>query len=269
MQPELTTVQQLLETDPIWAAYALADLQPDFAPVCAWYTGDVERHANGNRADHAVALVFTGLEIPTLFLSGSAAAAANAVTQIPALPEQVYVTVRKEHVPVVDRYWDFSRDTRPMWRLALPAAVALPPCDVPGLVRLTAADSGRLRALYHHGGPFTPDAFSPYQVDNGVFWGIEGEGDALSAAGGTHIVNWDLGVGAIGNMYTRPDSRGRGYAGAILAAIVNTLRAGGVNNIVLNVDQRNETARRIYEQYGFQIHCPYVEGIGVMRELRG
>ncbi|MCB0162454.1 MAG: GNAT family N-acetyltransferase, partial [Caldilineaceae bacterium] len=89
---------------------------------------------------------------------------------------------------------------------------------------------------------------------------------ALLAAGGTHIVNWELGVGAIGNMYTRPDSRGRGYAGVVLAAIVNTLRAGGVDNIVLNVDQRNEPARRIYEKYGFRIHCPYVEGIGVRRD---
>ena len=258
-QTDMAAVQQLLECDPVWTAYALADLQPEFAPVCAWTIGT-------DKADRAVALVFTGLEIPTLFLSGPAHAAADAVAQIPALPEQVYITVREEHVPVVDRHWDFSRDTRPMWRLALPAETALPHREVPGLVRLTAADSDRLRALYRHGGPFTPDAFSPYQVDNGVFWGIADDDGALLAAGGTHIVNWELGVGAIGNMYTRPDSRGRGYAGVVLAAIVNTLRAGGVDNIVLNVDQRNEPARRIYEKYGFRIHCPYVEGIGVKRD---
>ena len=258
-QADTAAVQQLLECDPVWAAYALADLQPAFAPVCAWTVGT-------DNVDRAVALVFTGLEMPTLFLSGPANAAADAVAQIPALPEQVYITVREEHVPVVDRHWDFSRDTRPMWRLALPAETALPHREVPGLVRLTAADSDRLRALYRHGGPFTPDAFSPYQVDNGVFWGIADDDGALLAAGGTHIVNWELGVGAIGNMYTRPDSRGRGYAGVVLAAIVNTLRAGGVDNIVLNVDQRNEPARRIYEKYGFGIHCPYVEGIGVKRD---
>jgi ribosomal protein S18 acetylase RimI-like enzyme len=257
----MDTIQRILTIDPIWCAYAIADLQPAFAPYCEWYIGETEKNAHAP----AVALLFTGLEIPTIFLTGPADGAAAALSRMP-LPDQVYITVREEHFPEVSRHYDFSADTRPMWRMFLPPTTALTAVDAPGLTRLTAEDSDRLRRLYAYGGPFTPDAFSPYQVDNGVFFGVaDGAGDLL-AAGGTHIVDWTQGVGTIGNMYTRPNSRGRGYAAAVLAAIVGALRIGGVHNIVLNVDQRNEPARRIYEKYGFRIHCPYVEGIGVRRD---
>ena len=275
-QPDPEVVRRLLATDPIWTAYALADLQPDFAPYCTWSIGEVAHGEVAHRdiaqsevvqsRDATVALIFTGLEIPTLFLSGPAGGVAAAVAQHPALPAQIYITVREEHFPLVDQLWDFSRDTRGMWRLALPQTTTLSTKSVAGLVRLTVDDSDRLRALYRHGGPFTPDAFSPYQVENGVFWGIQNQAGELLAAGGTHIVDWRHGIGAIGNMYTRPDCRGRGYAGAVLASIVNTLRAGQVETIVLNVDQRNEQARRLYEKEGFVLHCPYLEGIGQLRK---
>ena len=77
-----------------------------------------------------------------------------------------------------------------------------------------------MRVLLAHGGPFTPDAFAEYQVKQGVFFGVEDGAGGLAAVGGTHIVDYTSGVAAIGNMYTRPDCRGRGYAGAILGAIV-------------------------------------------------
>ncbi len=256
---DIAAVERILKTEPIWSAYALADLHPDFAPYCTWYVGEKEQ--GRSNVERAVALVFTGLQIPTLFLAGSVAAAEIAVRQM-MLPAEVYITIREHHFPVVQTLWDFTGDTRRMWRLALPATTELVKPQVPGMVRLKSDDSSRLRALYDHGGPFAPDAFSPYQVDNGVFYGIEAADGALLAAGGTHIVNWECGIGAIGNMYTRPDQRGRGHASAILGAIVNALRSGRVDNIVLNVDRRNAGARRIYERHGFVIHCAYYEGVG-------
>ena len=63
-------------------------------------------------------------------------------------------------------------------------------------------------------------------------------------------------------MYTRPDRRGQGLGGTILHSIVSELRAADVTNIVLNVDQRNPDARRLYERHGFRMHCSYVEGVG-------
>jgi ribosomal protein S18 acetylase RimI-like enzyme len=131
--------------------------------------------------------------------------------------------------------------------------------------RLGRADAPDLQTLFAHGGEFTPNAFDPYQLDGGVFYGIFGGPGELLAVGGTHIVDWSSGVAAIGNMYTRSDQRGRGYASVILAAIIAELRDRQVANIVLNVEQRNQGAQRLYARHGFVVYCSFVEGIGVKR----
>ena len=142
-------------------------------------------------------------------------------------------------------------------------------CRLPGLARLGPEAADRIAALYALGGPFTPDAFAPTQVAEGVFYGVAGEDGTLLAVGGTHIVDRTGGVAAIGNMYTHPAARGRGFAGAILAALVQTLRGEGIHTIVLNVDQRNEAGLRLYERHGFTIHCPFVEGKAIrIQEFR-
>ena len=247
-------LQRILSIDATWSAYALADLQPDFAPYCEWYVGQSEQGPG-------VALIFTGLEMPTLFTHGSPAGVMNAVSQID-LPMWVYITIREEHFDYVSTLYDFSRDKRPMWRMTLPVAVEYTLPNNAGLHRLSSGDSDQVRALYAYGGAFSPDAFEPYQVDNGVFYGITNGAGELVASGGTHIVDWQQGIGTIGNMYTRPDARGQGHARTVLRAIVAVLRQGDVTNIVLNVDQRNEAAKQLYEKNGFVIDCPYVEGIG-------
>jgi ribosomal protein S18 acetylase RimI-like enzyme len=118
--------------------------------------------------------------------------------------------------------------------------------------------------LFACGGPFTPDAFAPRQIEAGVFYGLEDAVGELVAVGGTHIVDYGARIAAIGNMYTRPDARRRGAGGSILRAVVKTLQAGGVETIVLNVDQRNDAARRLYEQFGFAVHCPFIEGMATI-----
>ncbi len=255
--PNTTTIRRILSVDPVWSAYALADLQPDFEPYCRWYVSESDGEA-------AVALIFTGLEIPTLFTAGSEERMVEAVAQID-LPETVYITIPDDHFEHVASLYDFAGDRRPMWRMFLPddASVASP--SVPGLRRLTSADGDSLNALYAFGGPFAPDAFEAYQLDNGVFFGVESENGELISAGGTHIVDWAHGIGAIGNMYTHPDQRGNGYAAAVLQGIVLALREGNVGNIVLNVDQRNVGAKHLYEKYGFAVYGSYVEGIGKRR----
>ena len=85
------------------------------------------------------------------------------------------------------------------------------------------------------------------------------------AAGGTHILERQGGIAAIGNIYTRPDQGGKGYGSAVFQAVVATLVAEHFTNIFLNVDQRNERARKLYERYGFAIYCPFIEGVGIKR----
>jgi len=252
----------LLADDPQWSAYALADLQPEMAPYCRWLV-----HRDGTAS--AVVLLFDGLEPPVLFAKGEPAALEAALTGAD-LPPQVYLSVRVEHVPVIARWYE-HHDCRQMWRMAWRGTRGEAQGEdvqdgcLRELRRLTAADVPRVKALYRHGGPFTPDAFAEHQIAQGVFYGIEDGAGGLAAVGGTHIVDYTSGVAAIGNMYTRPDCRGRGNAGAILAAIVAEVRANGATTLVLNVDQRNTGARRLYEQHGFTVHCPYSEGIATAR----
>ena len=262
-------LRAVLNADPVWSAYAIADLQPAYAPYSRWYTG---RSAAGS----GVVLLFTRLTPPALFAAGDIEAVAAAMAAS-AMLDTVYMTLRAEHVPAAERYYDFSADVRPMWRMALVDADARSDghersrryCEgfagEANVVRLTPAHSARIRELIAHGGPFAPDAFEPYQAEDGVFYGVEDAHGELVAVGGTHVADWQAGVAAIGNMYTHPAQRGQGFGGAVLRAILADLAAGGVSNIILNVDQRNGAAKRLYERHGFVVHCPYLEGVGHRR----
>lgn len=250
----LDAVRAILAQDPVWAAYALADLQPAYLPDCRWLLAP----------DHgpALALVYSGLQPPILLTVGEAAALERALSGAD-LPPAIYVSIREEHLPVVARRYDLSGDLRPMLRMRLadPAACLAAHSGV-ALQRLRGDDAERVLRLLQHGGPFTPDYFSPVQMEAGVFFGVSDAAGELCAVGGTHIVDPGSGIGAVGNMYTRPDSRRRGYAAAVLAAIVRELHNGGMHTIVLNVDQRNPGARALYEAHGFVLHTPYLEGKG-------
>ena len=249
--PSTPRIREILRVDPIWSAYALADLREDFLPFCRWTV-----------AGEGLALVFTGLEPPILLTVGKAEDVADALAQA-ELPDEVYLSVQKAHLPAVQAH--FARDGyRVMVRMVLGQEVNLSPVTQP-LTRLVPADVPRAEALIAQGGPFAPDGFAPYQVADGFFFGVDaasadGAG-GLAAMGGTHILNREEGVAAIGNVYTRSDCRGRGYARAITSEIVSQLRAAGLPLIVLNVNSENRIARKLYDSLGFVEHCSFVEGI--------
>lgn len=254
-------IHAILSADPNWSAYALADLQPAFEPYCRWLTAE---SADGP----GVVLVYSGFAPAVLLTVGSAAAVETILQQTPDLPQTVYLSVPEEHFAAVDRFYDNQADHRSMLRMVLPSGVQLTDADASlrrSVRRLTPADADRLSALYAHGGPFTPDAFDPAQLAEGVFFGLADAQGALVAAGGTHVVYRGEGIAAIGNIYTRPDSRGQGHARAVIAAIVSALQADGVHTIVLNVNQHNEKAQALYQKLGFKIHCPFIEGIAEKR----
>lgn len=258
MMSDLVKIRRILYSDPVWAAYAIADLQPQFSRLCTWLVGD-------DGAEEGVALFYRGLTPPVLLTFGSPGAVVAALAQAD-LPPQIYLHIRNEHEAVINRWYDNSGDRRLMYRMALRRAPQSSAPVCPGLTRLHGDDAPRLAALYALGGDFTPDAFDPLQLEDGVFFGVEDAGGDLLAVGGTHIVDWGAGVAAIGNFYTRADQRGQGFAAALLTAIVHDLRARAVDTIVLNVDQRNTVANRLYERHGFVVHCPFIEGIAVRRD---
>lgn len=269
---DLTRVRRFLAADPVWATYALADLQPHLAADCRWLlapTGD------------ALALIYRGLQPPVLLTVGEPAAldqVLSAAAEEGELPETIYASIREEHLPVVSRYFDLQSDLRPMLRMKLadPRALGAGGCKLGAadqeaaeqqIVRLAGAQAADVFRLLQHSGPFTPDAFSPAQMDAGVFFGLYAESELL-AVGGTHVVDYEQRLAAIGNMYTHPAHRRRGYAAAILRAIACELLAREVGQIVLNVDQRNPSAHALYLAHGFVVHVPYFEGKGNRNVVR-
>ena len=60
---------------------------------------------------------------------------------------------------------------------------------------------------------------------------------------------------AIAPVYTPPHLRGRGYAGAATAAVVDRLFAEGNTTVCLYTDLRNPMSNRCYAKIGFRPYC--------------
>ena len=271
------TVRDILSQDPIWAAYAIADLRPELTAYCRWL---VAPDASG------LALLFAGLTPPILLTAGSPEGVATALADAD-LPERVFLSVLPSHLPALESFYPHVVPQE-MLRMVFPSGK---PASAPTQLarRLSQADESRLSDLYQHGGDYAPDAFDRSQLFDDFFYGIEDEDGSLASAGGTHVAyrseipspfngssgppkGQDAlenivshGVAAIGNIYTRPDRRGLGYGKAVTTSITRALREEGYGVIVLNVGQRNLVARFIYEKLGFEVHCHFIEGFASIR----
>jgi predicted GNAT family acetyltransferase len=60
------------------------------------------------------------------------------------------------------------------------------------------------------------------------------------------------GMVRVGSVYTPPDLRRRGYAGAVVATVSRAARAAGTPEIVLFTDLENPTSNSVYHRIGFQ-----------------
>ena len=238
-----------LETDRFYAAYAIGDLEPGMFEQCTW--------AGAEKAGRlaALALLFHGLTPPAFFVMGHAEGL-QAILEDVLHPEQVYLACRAEHLQAVRGYYHWDR-LIPMWRMVLEPQRFRP---IQGeSVRLFPGHSGLLTKLYALGGG---DAFDPTQLETCTFYGVL-INDQLVAVAGTHLVSPTHGVAAVGNVFTHPDHRGRGYGSAATSAVIAELYQRGIRDIILNVGQENRAAIRVYERLGFQCHCPFLEGSAV------
>ncbi len=97
-------------------------------------------------------------------------------------------------------------------------------------------------------------------LEDGVFFGIREGGELVSVAG-THLALPEQGVGAVGNVYTRRDRRGRGLAARATSAVVTELLRMRIPAVALNVSSNNAAAIRVYERLGFVRYCEFREGL--------
>jgi len=169
-----------------------------------------------------------------------------------------YLHVRPEIVPVLAANYRVT-GLKKMWRMLLDRS-CFHPVVGPDVVRLRSADLNCIERLYSDGQSTgeAPDFFFPPMLKDGVFFGVR-EGDELVSVAGTHLAVPQEEVAAVGNVYTRRDRRGRGLAARVSSAVVEELMRMDLR-IVLNVNQQNGAAIRVYERLGFARYCEFIEG---------
>lgn len=238
---DITRIRAALRRDPVWSAYALCDLAPDFFPLTRWFTP-------------GLTLVIHAYGTCILFAMDADSLDEALAHVTPPFHVQVQDDVFRE----VERRVTISHHRR-MWRMRRTKPVADAPD--PRVVQLGPDDVPALRALYADGDTTgeAPDFFMPSTVDDGAYFGIY-EGDELVSAAGTHVLAREEGAAAIGNVYTRRDRRGRGLGRATTHAVAAAL--ADVETLVLNVREDNTPALRLYETLGFERHCLFNEAVG-------
>jgi ribosomal protein S18 acetylase RimI-like enzyme len=243
--------RELLETDRIWSAYALADLEPEEQDRAEWHTGAA-----------AVVLLYRGLEPPVLFIHGDPDEGVRLTQDLGTL--QVVFTLRPESLRALGDRLEVEAQSS-MWRMA--REPGRPAEAVEAEARpLGPEHLGELQALFGEH-PDRPDAFHPRQLERGVFFGIY-QGGRLIGAAGTHILGPGSHIAAIGNVFTDPAFRGRGVARRATSAVVGELLRLGYTTLVMNVNRSNEPALRCYRRLGFTEYCAYSEGVGRLHSTR-
>jgi ribosomal protein S18 acetylase RimI-like enzyme len=251
---EPDTIRPYLNSDRLYAAYALGDLEPALFPHCRWWLA--EANSPDRTGSWALLLHFARLTPHAAVCLGHASGVGRLLAQAP-LPTQVYLVCRPEHLGP-------ARKALVLPSLRLMARMVLEPerfCPAPAgnTVHLTMDALEDLLALFATDGD-AADAFAPYQLEDGCFYGVKVEGQLVSVAG-THLLAPTEKIGAVGNVFTHVSHRGRGYAAACTSAVCTDLLRSGLT-VVLNVHVENTPALHLYQRLGFQEHCRYHEGIG-------
>jgi ribosomal protein S18 acetylase RimI-like enzyme len=246
-----TEILAFLKRNRLYAAYAIGDLEPEMSQHTHWYVAEAAGQAR------SLALHFTAMDPDVLFLMGETPGLAIILGSA-LRPGRVYASAMPEHLSALRSYYRLGQPTRVI-RMALDINAFRP---VSGKVRrLSPAFTRQLERLYSMG---EGDAFSAYQVAQGVFYGVTDK-DRLVATAGTHILSETYGVAAVGNVFTHPEHRRQGLGTLCTNAVVQELLARRIRTIVLNVYEGNETALRLYQRMGFREHCRYIEVLAERR----
>jgi ribosomal protein S18 acetylase RimI-like enzyme len=251
-------IRAFLGGDPALTAYALGDLDPDFWPqsefVGAWRDDELA----------AVVLLYHGFD-PTIITAFGDPDAVRAIFDALSLPGEMYCLLPEQYGSLIADYYTMP-DPHREWRMVLDAAQFAPP-DLSAVARIAPEQADLLADLYQHAANPGESivAFSPAQIAQGRFYGVWIAGDLVTTAG-THIWSPAESVAAIGNVFTKPDQRGQGYATQCTAAVVRDALEAGIQTVVLNVRHDNAPAIRVYEKLGFRRYHVFVEGPGLLRE---
>ncbi|MBN1967290.1 MAG: GNAT family N-acetyltransferase [Anaerolineae bacterium] len=254
---ERDPIRAFLNQDRRMTAYAIGDLDDAFWPQSIFY---------GARRDgrlESVLLVYGGFDPPVLTAFG-AAEGVHAIFEQQTLPEEIYFLCPPE-IESALRTWYDTPNCHREWRMVLDTRV-FQPVQAREVARIGPEHADALTDLYRQAAEPGEAivAFDPWQIAHGAFFGVWDRADLIAAAG-THVWSPGEGVAAIGNVFTRPDCRGRGHATRCTTAVAREALLAGIDTVILNVRQDNNPAVHVYRKLGFRVCGSFLEGPGLKR----
>lgn len=255
-------IAAFLNRDRPYAGYALCDLEDEYFQACRWLlSADAQGEARG------LAMEFGRLDPMILFVMGEPEAIRAALEQ-GLTPAYMQLTARAEHLPALEQRYRL-RHIREMLRMTVRKDDFQMAKEQARAERLTARDLPELNRIYRMA---SASAFAAYQLESGIFYGIKVNGRLVSTAG-THVISPSQRIVAVGNVFTHPHFRGRGYAQAVTGAVTaEALRGFGPDEpgqpeamAILNVRADNAPAVRAYTKLGYRSACAFIEAYGSRR----
>lgn len=244
-------LRDFLGQDRVFAAYAIADTdETEFGRTRFGVAFDGTEPV-------AVVVEYRGVSPQPVFAMGDPTAI-SAIMRDVIRPRLTYVGAKQEAFRGVRDHYRLDAPA-PMVRMVTDRATFMP--VVGDAVRLDQGDTGHLNRLYQLGF----NAYLPDQaVAGGIYYGVR-RGTRLIAAAGTHVVSPQLGVAAVGNVYTHREYRGQGLAKVVTSAVTADLLKD-CDTVVLNVRADNPPALGVYRALGYREHTEFEERL-VHREV--
>ncbi len=251
---DVATIRSILAPRVEYTAYALGQLEPALFPRTRWY------YARGTTGTGLVLHSRGGLGDATFVLGDP-----DAVADLSIHPgtAQTYATCQPQHLEALRRYYRLANQ-QPMIRMGVTRSYFTPVRTQPTAV-LSGIDIRKVNSLY--GSEGGPSFYIPEHIDSGVYRGIV-EGGRLLAVAGTHVVSRQEGVAVVGNVFTHPDARGKGFATSATSAVTEAL-LDYCDHVVLTVDPNNTPAVAAYARLGYREVCQLVEASAARRDPSG
>lgn len=234
-----------LSDDRAFSAYALGHLEPDLIEWARFWVAE-------GPTGHAVVMHARALGSVVVTVGDPEAVAAILAVH-PGQRSSYLSTAAPEQLAAIARTHEVS-DTLRMQRMTVTSYQFT---DLAGDVRrLRGSDVVRLNGLYATDG--NPSRYSADAIERAVYYGVFDEG-VLVAAAGTHLVSPHQSLAVVGNVFTHPRARGRGYATRVTGAVTRALLEGGCGQVVLTVDPKNTPAVAAYTRLGYRQGAPVIE----------
>jgi len=237
-------LRAFLETDRLYSAYALCDLDDREFLRTRWGVA----LAAGEPV--AVVLQYAGYSPQPIFVMGENAGVEAILANV-IKPRAAYVAARPEHLSAIAANYRVEPGPA-MLRMWVDAAHFRP---FPADVELLLPDKiGELNRLYQLGFASWLPAGA---ISDGLYYGTRVGGRLVSAAG-THVISRSAKLAVVGNVMTHADFRGRGYATAVTGAVTAELLRF-CDQVVLNVRADNPPALAAYRRLGYQVSVTFEE----------